>query len=150
MHLPLSDAEKMTRRTSDDNKAAGGNSRNTWEKLRFGRAARQRNSRCSWAILLKSLFFFIFFFCQQITGIQSFHLWQIFIRDARILRLASHARCNCFRFETFELYLTSLMLAQSEFPTRKLYSALVLTRERMSRLILDRTKKSGEITFGDE
>lgn len=98
----------------------------------------------------RAFFFLFFFFCQQITGIQSFHLWQIFIRDARILRLASHARCNCFRFETFELYLISLMLAQSEFPTRKLYSALVLTRERMSRLILDRTKKSGEITFGDE
>lgn len=67
----------------DDNKAAGENSQNTWEKLRFGRAARQKNSRFSSGNPSEqSLSLFFSFLCCQITGIQSFHLWQIFIRGA--------------------------------------------------------------------
>lgn len=58
------------------------------------------------------------------------------IHPRRLVSFTSPARCNCFRFETFELYLTSLTSAQSELPTRTLFYAISCQPERMSRLLL--------------
>lgn len=60
-------------------------------------------------------FLFFFFFAAKLPA------FKVFIYDRYSSRGASPARCNRFRFETFELYLTSLTSAQSEFPTRTLF-----------------------------
>lgn len=119
-----------------DNKAAGENSRNTWEKLRFGRAARQKNSRFSSGNPSEQSLSLFFFFSLLPNYRHSKFSFMTDIHPRRLVSFTSPARCNCFRFETFELYLTSLTSAQSELPTRTLFYAISCQPERMSRLLL--------------
>lgn len=69
------------------------------------------------------------------------------IHPRRLVSFTSPARCNCFRFETFELYLTSLTSAQSELPTRTLFYAISCQPERMSRLVISMRIDDGSTVF---
>lgn len=72
----------------DDNKAAGENSRNTWEKLRFGRAARQKNSRFSSGNPSEqSLSLFFLFFAAKFPAFKVFIYDRYSSEAPRILHL---------------------------------------------------------------
>lgn len=131
----------------DDNKAAGENSRNTWEKLRFGRAARQKNSRFSSGNPSEQSLSLSFFFSLLPNYRHSKFSFMTDIHPRRLVSFTSPARCNCFRFETFELYLTSLTSAQSELPTRTLFYAISCQPERMSRLVISMRIDDGSTVF---